>query len=202
MEDDPVQFPLNAAIKGLGVLPDAVDADVNVGKQGCLLWGKLKGDDVGIGIVVEVGFIDIQEIFVCAKDVVNGLNATPLKGNELVDKLLELVPVGKMEGFRQEMKKDVVCIGHISKFVNLLLLIAIALGMNLRLSQLKTGERGIIEAFESSELELKLMEMGCIPGEEVVVEQRAPLGDPISIRVAGYSLSLRINEANQIIIAR
>lgn len=67
-------------------------------------------------------------------------------------------------------------------------------------SQLKTGERGKIKGFESSDLELKLMEMGCIPGEIVIVEQVAPLGDPISIRIAGYSLSLRKNEANQIIL--
>lgn len=70
----------------------------------------------------------------------------------------------------------------------------------MRLSELKSGERGTIIAFESPELELKLMEMGCIPGEEVVVEQIAPLGDPISIRIAGYSLSLRKNEAKQIIV--
>lgn len=44
------------------------------------------------------------------------------------------------------------------------------------------------------------MEMGCLPGETVVVEQVAPLGDPISIRIAGYSLSLRLNEADQIIL--
>ncbi|HEX2609272.1 MAG TPA: FeoA family protein [Flavisolibacter sp.] len=70
----------------------------------------------------------------------------------------------------------------------------------MKLSELKTGERGIIKAFENPDLALKLMEMGCIPGESVIVEQRAPLGDPISIRIAGYSLSLRINEANQIIV--
>jgi ferrous iron transport protein A len=74
--------------------------------------------------------------------------------------------------------------------------------IDMKLSELKQGERGRIKAFESSELELKLMEMGCLPGEEVVVEQKAPLGDPISIRVAGYSLSLRINEANQIIVEK
>ena len=68
------------------------------------------------------------------------------------------------------------------------------------LSQLKAGERGRIKGFESSELELKLMEMGCIPGELVIVEQVAPLGDPISIRISGYSLSLRRSEANQIIL--
>ena len=70
----------------------------------------------------------------------------------------------------------------------------------MKLSELKPGERGMIVEFQSNELELKLMEMGCIPGEEVVVEQIAPLGDPISIRIAGYSLSLRKNEANQIIV--
>ena len=83
-----------------------------------------------------------------------------------------------------------------------MLLIAIALKIHMKLSELKTGERGRIQAFESPELELKLMEMGCLPGEEVVVEQKAPLGDPISIRVAGYSLSLRINEAAQIIVEK
>ncbi|MDQ6609361.1 MAG: ferrous iron transport protein A [Bacteroidota bacterium] len=68
------------------------------------------------------------------------------------------------------------------------------------LSQLKSGDKGRIKGFGSSDLELKLMEMGCIPGEIVIVEQIAPLGDPISIRVSGYSLSLRKNEANQIIL--
>jgi Fe2+ transport system protein FeoA len=70
----------------------------------------------------------------------------------------------------------------------------------MRLSQLKAGERGKIKGFESSDLELKLMEMGCIPGEIVIVEQIAPLGDPISVRVSGYSLSLRKNEASQILL--
>lgn len=69
-----------------------------------------------------------------------------------------------------------------------------------RLSELKLGERGIIRSFYSTDLELKLMEMGCIPGEEIIVEQIAPLGDPISIKVAGYSLSLRKSEASEIIV--
>jgi ferrous iron transport protein A len=72
--------------------------------------------------------------------------------------------------------------------------------MMMRLSDLKSGEKGTIIRFQSPDLELKLMEMGCLPGEEVVVEQIAPLGDPISIRIAGYSLSLRKNEANQILV--
>lgn len=70
-----------------------------------------------------------------------------------------------------------------------------------RLSDLRAGEKAVIADFESSELELKLMEMGCLPGEEIVIEQVAPLGDPISVRIAGYSLSLRKNEANQILVS-
>ena len=58
-----------------------------------------------------------------------------------------------------------------------------------KLSSLGVGERGIIHSFEDSDLLIKLLEMGCVPGEIIKVEQRAPLGDPISIRVSGYSLS-------------
>lgn len=55
-----------------------------------------------------------------------------------------------------------------------------------------------ITGFESEDLELKLMEMGCLPGEMIVVEQVAPMGGPMNIRVAGYMLSLRKDEANYI----
>ena len=69
-----------------------------------------------------------------------------------------------------------------------------------KLSELKMGESGVIHSFENDEIFLKLMEMGCIPGELITVEQIAPLGDPISISVAGYQLSLRMNEADSIFI--
>ena len=69
-----------------------------------------------------------------------------------------------------------------------------------RLSELKMGDRATILSFEKDEIFIKLMEMGCVPGEFVKVEQIAPLGDPISISVAGYNLSLRLNEANSIFV--
>ena len=69
-----------------------------------------------------------------------------------------------------------------------------------RLSELRSGAKGRIMSFEDNDLFLKLMEMGCVPGELVRVEQIAPLGDPISISVAGYNLSLRLNEADNIFI--
>ncbi len=69
-----------------------------------------------------------------------------------------------------------------------------------RLSELAVGQVAVIHSFEKDEIFIKLMEMGCIPGELVKVEQKAPLGDPISISVAGYHLSLRLNEANSIFV--
>lgn len=69
-----------------------------------------------------------------------------------------------------------------------------------RLSELKAGAVARIKSFENNDLFLKLMEMGCVPGERIRVEQVAPLGDPISISVSGYNLSLRINEADNIFV--
>jgi ferrous iron transport protein A len=69
-----------------------------------------------------------------------------------------------------------------------------------KLSELKIGERGIIKGFENDDIFLKLMEMGCVPGEAVRVDKVAPLKDPISITVAGYCLSLRLDEADNILV--
>ena len=69
-----------------------------------------------------------------------------------------------------------------------------------RLSEIEVGRTVVIRSFEKDDIFIKLMEMGCIPGEVIQIQQIAPLGDPISILVAGYNLSLRLNEAEQIII--
>jgi ferrous iron transport protein A len=67
-----------------------------------------------------------------------------------------------------------------------------------RLSQVSIGQKAIIRSFDKDEIFLKLMEMGCVPGEFVTIDLVAPLGDPISISIAGYNLSLRLEEANNI----
>jgi ferrous iron transport protein A len=69
-----------------------------------------------------------------------------------------------------------------------------------RLSDLKPGQEGIIKEFVNNDIFLKLMEMGCVPGERIIMEQVAPLGDPISVSVSGYHLSLRLNEAEHILV--
>ena len=48
----------------------------------------------------------------------------------------------------------------------------------MRLSQLEVGETGIVKEFTDLEMSVKLMEMGCLPGESITVSRIAPLGDP------------------------
>lgn len=68
------------------------------------------------------------------------------------------------------------------------------------LSNLKKGEKGIINKIADGFLSLKLMEMGCIPGENVRVDAISPFGDPIAIKVSDYTLSLRLADAKNILV--
>ncbi len=67
-------------------------------------------------------------------------------------------------------------------------------------AQMKPGESGVIVAFSDDFLSVKLMEMGCLPGATIKFNFTAPLGDPVCISVAGYELTLRIEEAATISI--
>jgi len=66
------------------------------------------------------------------------------------------------------------------------------------LADLKISEKGIIQSFSDEILSIKLIEMGCLPGSEVQVSFTAPFNGPIAIKVAGYHLSLRKEEAQSI----
>lgn len=70
----------------------------------------------------------------------------------------------------------------------------------MKLSQVRPGTKVKIKSLENPDIILKLMEMGCLPEEEITVWKKAPLGDPIYVLVAGYSLSLRLDEAEHIIV--
>ncbi|MEJ6735128.1 MAG: FeoA family protein [Flavobacteriales bacterium] len=70
----------------------------------------------------------------------------------------------------------------------------------IKLADLKQGEEGIIDSFSDTEMSLKLMEMGCLPGEKVSIERTAPLGDPIAISISGYLLSVRKDEADTVLV--
>ena len=58
----------------------------------------------------------------------------------------------------------------------------------------------VVEISSESRIRRRIMDMGIVKGTEIKVEGKAPMGDPIEIFVRGYSLSLRKNEAKDIIV--
>lgn len=69
------------------------------------------------------------------------------------------------------------------------------------LAQLSKGKSAIIKGFDDDTLALKLIEMGCMPGEKITLQQIAPLGCPFAFEVNGTLLSLRKSEAQHVFIA-
>jgi ferrous iron transport protein A len=65
-------------------------------------------------------------------------------------------------------------------------------------SELKAGERAKIKHVEFSDLQNKLIEMGCFEGNGIRMLYVAPLGDPIAYDINGYILGLRKEEARLI----
>lgn len=64
---------------------------------------------------------------------------------------------------------------------------------------LKRGDRAIIIHIDSDKIPLKLLEMGCLPGNEMEVIQIAPMGDPIYLNVNnGSHLAIRLETALEI----
>lgn len=67
------------------------------------------------------------------------------------------------------------------------------------LDKLQIGKNAVItKVGGEGELRLRLLDMGIIPGTAVYVHKVAPLGDPIEIRIRGYELTLRIDDARKI----
>ncbi len=70
-----------------------------------------------------------------------------------------------------------------------------------RLNELKSGEKGTIVSFNdegNDELKRHLLGMGFVKGSKITFEKVAPLGDPIKLRLKGYSICLRKEEAANI----
>lgn len=71
--------------------------------------------------------------------------------------------------------------------------------MTSNLTNLKVGQRARIAGFTKTEngsaYRKKLLAMGLTPGTEFTVTRLAPMGDPVEIKVRGFSMSLRKDEA-------
>ena len=71
----------------------------------------------------------------------------------------------------------------------------------INLRQMRKHQSGIIASVKApGELGRRIREMGLVPGAEVTIQGRAPLNDPVALRIMGGTLSLRNNEADFITV--
>ena len=69
------------------------------------------------------------------------------------------------------------------------------------LNHLKTGESGVVDYITADgALKRHFLDMGITKGVVVIMEPIAPFGDPVAVRLRGYSLSLRREEAKKIVL--
>lgn len=67
------------------------------------------------------------------------------------------------------------------------------------LSDLLPGEKGVVKkVIGNSMIKRRIVDMGVVAGTIIEVQKFAPLGDPMEIKVKGFNLSLRKNEAEMI----
>jgi ferrous iron transport protein A len=68
------------------------------------------------------------------------------------------------------------------------------------LDQLTKGELATIETIETDKLPLKLIEMGCLPGHEISLIQKAPFNDPLYLKIDESHLAIRKETAQHIFV--
>ena len=74
-------------------------------------------------------------------------------------------------------------------------------GHEMTLTDIRAGESCIVTKLEGEgALRQHLLDMGVLPGTELTVVKYAPMGDPIEVRIHGYELTLRLADAEQIIV--
>lgn len=69
-------------------------------------------------------------------------------------------------------------------------------------SMLKKGQTATITAVNLDEIPLKLLEMGCLPGNKITLIQIAPLGDPLYFNVNDSHVAIRLETAREISITK
>lgn len=68
------------------------------------------------------------------------------------------------------------------------------------LDMLSKGQLGLIDHFDTDELPLKLIEMGCLPGNTISLIQKAPFNDPLYIKIDDSFLAIRKETAKHIFV--
>lgn len=70
--------------------------------------------------------------------------------------------------------------------------------MRTTIHSLKKGDKAIIKDFDIDIVPLKLLEMGCLPGNRVELLQVAPFGDPLYLNINGSHVAIRVETAREI----
>ncbi len=71
--------------------------------------------------------------------------------------------------------------------------------MNMTLNELNIGESAVIQTVGGEDaLRCRLLDMGLTPRTAVTLQKIAPMGDPLELRVRGYELTLRAEDAKKI----
>jgi ferrous iron transport protein A len=69
--------------------------------------------------------------------------------------------------------------------------------MRIPMRKMQDNQSGIIRAVRADgELGRRIRDMGLVPGTEIRIQGRAPLNDPVALRLMGFTLTLRNNEAD------
>ena len=69
------------------------------------------------------------------------------------------------------------------------------------LADLKPGETGVVALVSGEDaLHHHLLDMGLTPGVRVLLQKTAPMGDPLELRLRGYALTLRLEDARNILL--
>lgn len=72
-----------------------------------------------------------------------------------------------------------------------------------QLSEFTIGERGVVKTVGGEgAIRRRLFDMGVTPGAEITLRKKAPLGDPIEVKLRGYELTLRKTEAELVTMDR
>ncbi len=73
----------------------------------------------------------------------------------------------------------------------------------MKMSDLKGGDKAVITAVDAKgEVGQRLLDMGLVKGTNFKVIRKAPLGDPIQIKLRGFLMALRLNEAKLITVEK
>ncbi|MEK9740979.1 MAG: FeoA family protein [Flavobacteriaceae bacterium] len=72
--------------------------------------------------------------------------------------------------------------------------------MMITLDQLERGVQAVIEHMDTNDLPLKLIEMGCLPGNTIQLIQKAPFNDPLYLNIDGAHLAIRKETAQHIFV--